>query len=132
MEKIFCVGTFDILHKGHIEFFKDTKKQGDYLIVVVISDKSVYENKRRWPINNQEKRVRAVEKLRVAKEVIAVSDDLDKNIELLLKIKPDIFVIGYDQETGVIDKLKKVLSENGVKIYVSKEYAGGVHSSDLI
>ncbi len=132
MEKIFCVGTFDILHKGHIEFFKDTKKQGDYLIVVVISDKSVYENKRRWPINNQEKRVRAVEKLRVAKEVIAVSDDLDKNIELLLKIKTDIFVIGYDQETGVIDKLKKVLSENGVKIYVSKEYAGGVHSSDLI
>ena len=57
MKKVFVSGTFDILHKGHIEFLKDAKNQGDNLSVIVISDNSVYENKRRYPVNNQEKRI---------------------------------------------------------------------------
>ena len=41
-------GTFDILHKGHEEFLKDAKSQGDFLIVNVVSDKLVYENKEKY------------------------------------------------------------------------------------
>jgi len=132
MKKVFCSGTFDILHRGHMEFLKDAKKQGDYLIVFVVSDKSVYENKKKNPINKQKKRAEAVEELEIGDEVVAVSDDLEKNIELLFKIKPDVFVVGYDQKSSAINKLKKILSEKGVKIYVSKEYSGGIHASDLI
>ena len=38
MKKVFVSGCFDILHAGHVEFFKQAKKLGDYLIVSFASD----------------------------------------------------------------------------------------------
>ena len=33
MRKVFVSGAFNVLHAGHIQFFKDAKALGDYLIV---------------------------------------------------------------------------------------------------
>ncbi|MFA6320075.1 MAG: adenylyltransferase/cytidyltransferase family protein [archaeon] len=33
MIKVFVSGCFDIIHGGHVEFFKSAKNLGDYLIV---------------------------------------------------------------------------------------------------
>ncbi|MBI2582387.1 adenylyltransferase/cytidyltransferase family protein, partial [Candidatus Woesearchaeota archaeon] len=31
MKKVMCFGTFDLLHLGHLNYFQQAKKYGDYL-----------------------------------------------------------------------------------------------------
>ncbi|HUS48665.1 MAG TPA: adenylyltransferase/cytidyltransferase family protein [Candidatus Paceibacterota bacterium] len=127
MKKVLCFGTFDILHKGHEEFLRDAKAQSDFLIVLVISDNLVYENKKRFPRNNQKTRAINLRKLGLANKIIAVSDDTEKNINLIKKINPDVIVLGYDQNSDFLEELKKYKLKT--KYYKSKKFAGGIHSS---
>ena len=48
-------GAFDCLHPGHLDFFKQAKKYGDYLIVSVGTDKNVKKIQKRvyWIIGDQ-------------------------------------------------------------------------------
>ena len=41
MKKVMCSGTFDGLHPGHFNFFKQAKSKGDYLTVIVARDENV-------------------------------------------------------------------------------------------
>jgi D-beta-D-heptose 7-phosphate kinase/D-beta-D-heptose 1-phosphate adenosyltransferase len=41
MRKIFVNGTFDILHRGHLEMLLFAKEQGDFLTVAVDTDERV-------------------------------------------------------------------------------------------
>jgi cytidyltransferase-like protein len=131
MKKVLCFGTFDILHRGHEEFLRDARAQGDFLIVIVISDNLVYENKKRFPRNNQKTRAINLRKLRLADRIIAVSDNKENNLKLIKKINPDIIVLGYDQESNFIKELEKSLKKDGLKLkyYKSEKFAEGIHSS---
>lgn len=126
-----CWGTFDVLHKGHENFLKDAKEQGDYLIVIVISDESVYLNKKRYPINSQEKRIEALKKLKIIDKIIR-GTDIDSNFELIKKIAPSIFVFGYDQKTEIEQKLRDYFNSHRIscKFHYSKKF-GKIHSSHL-
>ena len=133
MKKVLCSGTFDILHKGHEEFLKDAKRQGNYLIVNVIPDKHVINNKGRPPINTQKKRVEALKRLKIADRINPVTDNFDETLKLIVSIRPDVFVFGYDQDEKFIDKIKEYLSNKGIstEYYVSKEFAGGIHTHNI-
>jgi len=133
MKKVLCFGTFDKLHKGHEEFLKNAKEKGDYLIVIVISDDVVYENKKRYPLNNQEIRAKNLQEIKIVDKVIKVGDKLSSNLELIKSINPEVIVFGYDQKTGIEDKIVKYLNSFNLfpKIYRSKEFEEGVHSSSL-
>ncbi|MEX2017009.1 MAG: adenylyltransferase/cytidyltransferase family protein, partial [Candidatus Pacearchaeota archaeon] len=97
MKKVLCAGTFDILHEGHMEFLKDVKKQGDYLIIFVISNDAAHIYKKVFPKNNQKTRVENLKKLNIADEIIPVEDSFDKNFKKMGEINLDIFAFGYDQ-----------------------------------
>jgi len=62
IKKVFCWGTFDKFHEGHLEFLKDAKSKGDSLTVIVVSDKAVFENKRKFPKENQKERIKKIKK----------------------------------------------------------------------
>ena len=41
MKKVMVFGTFDGLHEGHLDFFRQAREYGDYLIVAVARDVNV-------------------------------------------------------------------------------------------
>ncbi|MFH1607656.1 MAG: adenylyltransferase/cytidyltransferase family protein [archaeon] len=129
MTRVLCCGTFDVLHDGHIEFFKDIKSQGDELIVMIVPDEVVCRNKGRAPANKQSVRADNIGKIDIVNEVVVVRECFAKNPEFVKSLKPNVIALGYDQESPVIDNLRKELK--GVKFYRSKEFAGGIHSRDL-
>ena len=49
---VHCHGVFDLLHIGHVKHFKEAKKNGDFLIVSLTSDKFVNKGQGR-PVFNQ-------------------------------------------------------------------------------
>jgi rfaE bifunctional protein nucleotidyltransferase chain/domain len=92
---VFTNGCFDILHRGHIEYLKQSKKLGTFLIVGINSDNSVRRLKgKNRPINNQWDRKSILEELRCVDEVIIFEEDTPYN--LIKKIKPDIITKGGD------------------------------------
>lgn len=94
MKKVVVWGTFDILHEGHIAFLKNAKRYGTQLYIVVIPDEVVYENKKRMPTNNEQKRL---ENLKVLNFIDGVFiDSLSTGLDSVINLKPDIFVFGYD------------------------------------
>ncbi|MFA4953512.1 MAG: adenylyltransferase/cytidyltransferase family protein [Candidatus Pacearchaeota archaeon] len=133
MKKVLCFGTFDILHEGHKEFFKYARKYGNFLIVSVISDKIVYENKKKYPLNFQDERIKRLEELNVVDRIIKASDNLEENLKLLSSLKPDVVVFGYDQKSYFEKTLRKFLNSVGInpEYKRSDEFAGGIHSSHL-
>lgn len=93
---IFVNGTFDILHRGHLELLNYAKSLGDYLYVGIDTDERVKEKKGPTrPIHNQEERKFFLENLKAVDEVKLFSSD--EELEGLVKsFKPDIMVVGSD------------------------------------
>src|SRR3989338_6184443 len=70
MKKILVGGCFDLLHFGHINFLKDAKKYGDYLIVALESDENVRRMKGdNRPIHTQVQRKQMLKALEYVDEV---------------------------------------------------------------
>ncbi len=91
----FTNGCFDILHAGHVELFRKAKKQCDFLIVALNSDKSVrlIKGKNR-PINNIKNRIKVIKSVRYIDKVIVFNDK--DPLTIIKKIKPDIIFKGSD------------------------------------
>lgn len=112
MKKVAVWGTFDNLHEAHIQFLKRARSLGDELLVVIIPDKCVLENKKRLPKISAELRRQQILQLGYITNVVI--DSLDKGLSSLLKYNPDIFVFGYDQKRKWDKQLKSYLSSKGL------------------
>ena len=94
--KVFVNGTFDLLHRGHLEMLKYASSLGNELMVCIDSDSRVKELKGNdRPINNQEDRKFMIDSLKYVTRCWIFSDEeeLEKIIELY---SPDIMVKGSD------------------------------------
>ena len=49
--QIFVSGFYDIIHAGHIQFFREARSLGDFLIVSFASEQVLWKSKRRKPIH---------------------------------------------------------------------------------
>ena len=130
--KVMAFGGFDVLHAGHVHFLQYAKRQGDYLIVVVATDRVLKKVKRHDPYFSQEERRRLVGSLKFVDKAILG----DKN-NTLLPIKwerPDVIVLGYDQPKQIGD-LRKELAAIGIrvkKIVRAKPFAAHKHKSSKV
>ena len=94
--RVMVNGTFDILHRGHIEMLNYAKRQGNYLLVAIDTDRRVSELKGlSRPINNQEDRKFHLENLMAVNEV-QFFDSKEQLIDIMKSYKPDIYVKGSD------------------------------------
>ena len=96
MPKVFVNGTFDLLHRGHLELLNYASSLGDWVCVGIDTDDRVREKKGpKRPIHNQEERKFFLESLKAVNEVRFFSSD--KELENLVKsVDPDIMIVGSD------------------------------------
>ena len=50
MKKLYTGGTFDLFHRGHVNFLKMCKEIADYVVVSLNTDEFIYEYKGKYPI----------------------------------------------------------------------------------
>jgi len=108
MIKIIVFGSFDPLHKGHRDFFRQAKKLGDYLVVVVARDENIKRMKNHEPRIKEDERLTAVKAEKIVDETVL--GDAGEKYTIMDKVKPDIVAIGYDQKIpeGLKNKLSKL------------------------
>jgi cytidyltransferase-like protein len=100
VQKVFVSGSFDMLHSGHIEFFREAAQYGD-LYVALGSDKTIFELKGRSTVNTEQERLFMVKAVSFVKDVFISrgSGILDFEAELR-EMKPDYFIVNADGHTS--------------------------------
>ena len=94
--KVMVNGTFDILHRGHLQMLQYAKSLGHHLLVAIDTDRRVTELKGPTrPINNQNDRRYMLESLRYV-DTVYFFDSTEELIEIMKKYQPDIYVKGSD------------------------------------
>ena len=125
-----CFGTFDLLHLGHLHYFQQAKKYGDYLIVVIARDKTKHMQKK-GIIFSEKERLELVKNLRAVDE--AVLGYPDNHFRIIEEKKPDVIFLGYDHKINEKELAMK-LKERGLKpeIKRAKPFKLGKHKSTLL
>lgn len=96
MKRIVVNGTFDVLHPGHIQLLNYARSLGDFLYVLIDSDRRVQELKGpSRPIFDQNTRKLFLENLRAVDQV-DIFDSRDELIKFLQEYQADIMVKGGD------------------------------------
>ena len=89
-------GTFDILHRGHLQMLQYARSLGDHLLVAIDTDRRVKELKGfDRPINNQDDRRYMLESLKCV-DTVYFFDSKEELIDLMKEYKPDVYVKGSD------------------------------------
>jgi cytidyltransferase-like protein len=99
-KKAFVSGSFDMLHSGHIEFFRQAAEYGD-LYVALGSDRTIFELKGRSTVNNEQERLFMVKSVSFVKDAFISrgSGILDFEAELRETV-PDYFIVNADGHTA--------------------------------
>ena len=93
---------------GHIRYFKEAKKKGDFLVVSVTADRFVNKGLNRPYFKNQLR----LEFLSSIKEIDAVClSNHASSIDVIDKIKPDLYMKGNEYSKLKLDLTKKIYLE---------------------
>ena len=126
-------GTFDGLHKGHRNFLHQAKNLGSrsFLVVSIARDKNVTRIKGQPPLLSEKKRMALVKKTNIADRVIL--SGVKNYLPHILKEKPDIIALGYDQ-TAYVKNLKKDLKNKGfmAKVVRLRPYKATTYKNHLL
>lgn len=132
-EKILVFGTFDGVHEGHLNMFKQARKlsKSPYLIVSIARDINVLRIKNKIPFNNEKRRQALVKKTGFADKVVLGS--LKNYLAHIVKESPDFIALGYDQ-IHYTENLKKDLKSLGLnpKIRRLKPYKENIYKNSLL
>ena len=113
--RVFCAGTFDGLHPGHLKFLKYALKFGSELWVVVARDASALKIRGYPPLFSEKERLELVASLKIVhKAVLGSSGNWFESVK---KISPQVIVLGHDQKVNLL-KLKQFLAQEDMKTII--------------
>ena len=114
-KKVFVSGCYDLLHSGHVEFFRQASQYGD-LYVGIGSDATILGYKHHKTVYSEQERLFMVKSIRYVKEayINAGSGILDF-LPTLDIVKPDILVVNSD---GGNDDKRRLCEERGIEYIV--------------
>lgn len=114
-KKVFVSGCFDMLHSGHVEFFRQAAQYGD-LYVALGSDKTAFDLKGRETVNSEQERLFMVKSVSFVKDAFISrgSGILDFETELR-EMRPDCLVTNAD---GNVPEKRHLCHELGIEYIV--------------
>lgn len=114
-KKVFVSGCYDLLHSGHVEFFRQAAQYGD-LYVGIGSDKTILHYKNHKTVYSEQERLFMVQSIKYVKEAyINAGDGILDFLPTLDIVKPDILLVNSD---GGSDSKRKVCEERGMEYIV--------------
>lgn len=115
MKKVFVSGCYDLLHSGHVEFFRQAAQYGE-LYVGIGSDKTILHYKNHKTVYSEQERLFMVKSIKYVKDAyINAGRGILDFIPTLDIVKPDILVVNSD---GGSDSKRKVCEERGIEYIV--------------
>lgn len=99
--KVMVFGVFDLLHPGHVDFLKQAKDLGDFLVVSVARDVNVIRVKNERPVHDEKQRIANVGKVPYVDKIVLAG--LRDPWPHIVKERPDVIALGYDQKPYVIN-----------------------------
>ena len=110
---VFTNGVFDLLHRGHVSYLAQARQLGNSLVVGVNSDASVrmLGKGADRPINGQEDRMALLAALESVDLVVLFSEQTP--VELIRRVRPDIYVKGGDYAIESLEETKVVKAWGG-------------------
>ena len=115
MTKVFVSGCYDLLHSGHVAFFKEASQFGD-LYVGIGSDRTIEALKGRPTVNSEQERLYMVRSVRYVHDAFVNSGSGIMDFEHELRqLQPDIFVVNED---GYSPVKKQLCDQMGIELKV--------------
>lgn len=118
MRHIFVSGCYDIIHAGHVQFFREAKALGDFLTVSFASAEVLWAHKQRRSSLPDEHKQGILEALEMIDQVI-IGKGMDHGLDFLedfRRLKPDVLAVTEDDQYG--DLKRALCAEVGAEYIV--------------
>lgn len=118
MRHIFISGCYDIIHAGHVQFFREAKELGDFLTVSFASSEVLWLHKQRRSSLPDEHKKGILEALKMIDQVV-IGTGLDHGLDFLeefRRLKPDVLAVTEDDQYG--DLKRALCAEVGAEYIV--------------
>lgn len=118
MKKVFISGTYDLLHAGHVQFFKEARSLGDYLVVSFCSDANLLKYKGRHSCMPDDNKKLLLESIRYVDKVVIGNDDggVWDFVPAFLEERPDILAVTTDDRFA--EDKRKFCEEHGTQFVI--------------
>ena len=131
-KKVFVSGCYDLLHSGHVEFFRQAAEYGD-LYVGIGSDETILHYKNHKTLYPEQERLFMVKSIRYVKDAyINQGSGVLDFIPTLDMVRPDILLVNSDGDTA---SKRQLCQERGMEYIVLErtphEGLAGRSSTDL-
>jgi len=114
-KKVFVSGCYDLLHSGHVEFFRQAAAYGD-LYVGIGSDATILSYKNHKTVYSEQERLFMVKSIRYVKDAfINAGSGIMDFVPTVDFLKPDILVVNED---GGNDEKRRFCEERGIQYVV--------------
>lgn len=114
-KKVFVSGCYDLLHSGHVEFFRQAAQYGD-LYVGIGSDATILDYKHHKTVYSEQERLFMVKSIRYVKDAyINAGSGIMDFIPTVDFLKPDILLVNED---GDKEEKRRFCEERGIEYVV--------------
>ena len=115
--KVFVSGCYDLLHSGHVEFFRQAAEYGD-LYVGIGSDATILHYKGHRTMFDERERLFMVKSIRYVKDAyINAGSGIMDFVPTVDRLRPDILVVNED---GATEEKRRFCEERGMEYIVLK------------